>query len=233
MMGICEGCHSGCCRAFAVPLTGADIIRLESRTEMTFWDFGCRWVDHDHRIAQQQAPHFYFPDEPATPFVICLKHEASSLHPGVTRCGFLKEFPADADRPLGSAHCGVYDHRPQTCRTFPAQLNETSELAVLYDIPNSARDGGHPQYSLCPRPWSKGDIDPIQHVQDLIVSQFEMKFFRKLAEAWNRNPQEWMVFPEFIRDVYARRVLDRQTSTLKLPDSLVEADTASLHNKAA
>ncbi|MEX1230627.1 MAG: YkgJ family cysteine cluster protein [Planctomycetaceae bacterium] len=240
-MGICDGCHSGCCRAFAVPITGADIIRLESALNLSFWDFGCRWADADGHIARQHAPHFHFADEPETPFVICLRHEESQLFPGVTGCGFLQESPADKDHPLGMAHCGVYDHRPMSCRAFPVRMNETSELAVLYDIPTSGRADRHPQYTLCPRPWKTSDVDPIEQVQDLVVCEFEMSFFRKLAAIWNRVPQEWEAFPQFIQNVYSRRVVDRQTGTVAIPlsrfsdskDTTIEVPVAKPITRAA
>lgn len=218
-MGICEGCHSGCCRSFAVPITGADIIRLESALDVSFWDFACRWADTDGLISRRQAPQFHFADEPDMPFVICLKHEPSQVFPDVSGCQFLVEQPADPEHPLGQAHCGVYHHRPMSCRAFPAKLNETSELAVLYDIPSSGRTEKHPQYTLCPHPWDPSDVDPIQHVQDLVVCQFEMNFFHKLATIWNRNLQEWEAFPDFIHNVYSRRVLDRQTGDVSIPMS--------------
>src|SRR5690606_34649025 len=30
-MGLCSGCHAGCCRSFAVPVSGADVLRIETR----------------------------------------------------------------------------------------------------------------------------------------------------------------------------------------------------------
>jgi hypothetical protein len=41
-----------------------------------------------------------------------------------------------------------------------------------------------------------------------------MDFFFKLAAAWNQRPGEWLLFPDFLQSVYAKRVLrqdeDRQ-----------------------
>jgi hypothetical protein len=34
-----------------------------------------------------------------------------------------------------------------------------------------------------------------------------MNFFFKLARAWNQRPGDWLLFPEFLQAVYARRVL--------------------------
>ena len=65
-MSPCEDCHAGCCRSFAVPVSGADIMRIENGLGLSFWDFVCRWEDPDGRIALNYAPHFFFEDEPET-----------------------------------------------------------------------------------------------------------------------------------------------------------------------
>ena len=95
-MSPCESCHAGCCRSFAIPLSGADIIRLENGLGLTFWDFACRWADPEGIIAQNYAPHFFFEDEPQTPFVITLIHDESIYFPATTRCRYLVEGQPDA-----------------------------------------------------------------------------------------------------------------------------------------
>lgn len=211
-MSPCESCHAGCCRSFAVPVTGADILRIERDYGLRFEEFVCRWDDADGTIARDRAPHFRFSDAPQTPFVICLKHEPSDAFPGTTRCRFLREGPRDAEHPLGRARCGIYRSRPAACRTFPAKLNQTGELAILTDIPLRGRAGEHPAYELCPRSWETADLDPIDAVQELVVARFEMDFFTQLAELWNRQPRSWEAFPPFLRLAYASRVQrsDRQ-----------------------
>jgi Fe-S-cluster containining protein len=215
----CESCHAGCCRSFAVPVTGADILRIEESLGLSFWDFVCRWEDREGRIARNHAPHFHFSDEPATPFVICLIHEASRFFPDTLRCRFLVEGEPDDVRPLGQARCGIYDQRPSACRAFPAKLNESSDLAIIYDVPERGRDVGHPAYGLCPRQWEARDLDPVRTVQDLVVARYEMAFFAQLARLWNRTPQAWTVFPEFLRSVYGSR-LQRETKVEEQPDIL-------------
>lgn len=205
-MSPCESCHAGCCRSFAVPVTGADILRIERDCGVRFEEFVCRWEDPDGTIARDRAPHFRFSDAPQTQFLICLKHEASDLFPGTTRCRFLREDPPDTRHPLGRARCGIYDSRPGACRTFPAKLNRTGELAILADVPLRGRAGEHPAYELCPRRWETTDLDPIDAVQELVVARFEMDFFAQLAELWNRRPRAWEAFPPFLRLAYAGRV---------------------------
>ena len=206
-MSPCHGCHAGCCRSFAVPVTGADVLRIEKHLGLSFWDFVCRWADEEGTIARNYAPHFRFSDEPETPFVICLMHAASEYFPGTTKCRFLMEGAPDAEHPLGEARCSIYRSRPGACRAFPAKLNPTGELAVLQDVPERGRPGGEALYELCPRPWEPADLDPLETPQDLVVAQYEMRFFFQLADMWNRSPRSWTAFPDFLRLVYSNRVL--------------------------
>src|SRR5688572_20248052 len=128
--GPCETCHAGCCRSFAVPLTGADILRIERDLRIDFWDFVCRWADPEGRIARNVAPRFYFADQPRTPFVIGLMHAESHFLDGTTKCRFLIECEPEGPQP-GLARCGIYESRPAACRTFPMKLDATGELAIL------------------------------------------------------------------------------------------------------
>ena len=205
-MSPCESCHAGCCRSFAVPLSGADILRIERDLGLDFWEFGCRWADPDGNIARGHAPHFRFIDEPETPFVICLQHTDSQVFEKTTKCRFLMESHPDEEHPLGVARCGIYNSRPAACRAFPTKLNETSELAIIYDVPQNGRGEENPVYNLCPRRWQPEDFEPLETVQELVLATYEMNFFRQLADAWNRSPQEFKLFPEFLRLVYSGRI---------------------------
>lgn len=215
----CESCHAGCCRSFAAPISGADIIKIEQSYDLSFWDFACRWADPQGTIAKNVAPHFHFSDDLDTPFVICLAHETSQQFPGTTKCGFLVEGEADASHEIGKAHCRVYENRPMTCRNFPMKLNETGDLAILYDVPKPGRDGGHRAYDLCPEPLQPSDFDPIQSVQELVISKYEMQFFQQVADIWNRTPGEWKIFPDFLHLVYAERigVSETRSTTIAMP----------------
>lgn len=212
-MSQCESCHSGCCRSFAVPITGADILKVERDQGIGFWDFVCRWADPQGEIAQRYAPHFHFADEPETPWVIGLKHVPSAIDSRTTKCQFLVEEPASAEYPLGRGTCGIYESRPQTCRAFPSKLNDSSELAIICKVPEHVRDDEADLYKLCPRPWEPSDFDPVSTIQDLVVCQHEMKFFRSLATLWNQNLGEWELFPEFLRIVYTNRIRPAEEET--------------------
>jgi hypothetical protein len=178
-----------------------------SQQNLSFWDFACRWADPQGSIALKYAPHFFFRDQPRTPFVISLLQEQSRVFPGTTRCKFLTEGAQSTEHPLGISQCGIYGQRPSACRVFPTKFDHSGELAVICDVPAAGREGGHPVYQLCPHPWKPEDLDPLQQVQDLALAKFEMNFFFKLAAAWNANPGEWRLFPDFLQMVYARRVI--------------------------
>ena len=224
-MGQCATCHAGCCRSFAVPVTGADILRIMSQRKLAFWDFVCRWADPEGKIALKYAPHFHFRDHPDTPFVISLIQDESRVFPGTTRCTFLAEGPQSREHPLGISACGIYGERPSACRVFPTRFDHSGELAVIYDVPPTGRAGGHPAYQLCPRAWTPEDLDPLQQVQDLAIAKFEMNFFFKLAAAWNAGPGEWRLFPDFLQSVYARRVIadedDREIDPVPQPTDVI------------
>jgi Fe-S-cluster containining protein len=222
----CENCHAGCCRAFAVPLTGADILRIERGLNLTFWDFACRWADPEGQIARQHAPHFFFDDEPDTPFVISLMHRVSENFPQTTCCRFLLEGTPDADHPLGRSRCGIHNLRPATCRVFPTKFNATGELAVIQDIPRPTRDGGESVYDLCSRQWEPADLDPVEPLHDLIVARYEMQFFHRLADQWNQSPRPWAVFPDFLRMVYSQRLVNESS----LATNTSEPETTSSQN---
>jgi Fe-S-cluster containining protein len=202
-----------------VPVTGADILRIQQSYQLSFWEFVCRWEDPDGRIARNYAPHFRFADEPETPFVICLSHSGSKTFPTTSKCAFLVEHPPTEETPLGTAHCAIYDHRPSACRAFPTRFNESEELAVIYDVPPSGRAANqHPAYTLCPREWEPSDFNSLDLLQDLAVAKFEMRFFHQIAGIWNRQPRTWGMFSAFLELVYSNRVLRAPAKTEEHPD---------------
>lgn len=220
-MSPCEGCHAGCCRSFAVPVNGADILRIQREHRLSFWDFVCRWEDPDGTIARNYAPHFYFADEPDTPFAICLTHAASQNFPETSKCRFLIEDAPSDEAPLGTARCSIYETRPSACRAFPAKFNETEELAVIHDVPPSGRAANqHPAYELCPREWEPEDFDSLDLLPELAVAKFEMRFFHQLALLWNHQPRNWSLFPDFLGLVYSNRITRAAKPPGEEPDIL-------------
>ena len=203
----CEECHGGCCRSFAVPVTGADVFRLTAATGLGFWEVACRWPDGDGRIGRKLAPALHFSDEPG-PTVLCLAHHDSETLPGSTRCRFLNETAPDGERPLGLGRCGEYENRPAACRSFPTRFAADGRLTTVHDVPDRGRAGAHPAYDLCPRPWTAGDVDPLEAPAQLAAARWEMDFFRQIAAAWNRAPRPAAALPAYLEAVYRGRVTD-------------------------
>ena len=203
----CEGCHAGCCRSFAIPLSGVDVMRLEAAGH-TFWEFACRWADESGQIAGRYAPHVHFADDPQTPFVLGLLHDASAVFPGTPKCRFLQEGLPSDEAPLGVGRCGVYADRPAACRVFPKKLDARGELVQLQPIPPRGTDRPEEVFTLCPRPWTSADIDPIETPGEIAAADYEMRFFSRVVQMWNRDPGEWVDFPDFLRGVYLNRVRD-------------------------
>lgn len=193
----CDGCHAGCCRAFAVPLTFADIVHIIRSEPVTFWDFVMRWADPDGAISGGQVPHFYFDDDPATPFVIGLKHTESTAFEGTTRCGFLTETLA-ADGTVTSS-CGIYESRPMACRIFPATMRDTGEPGIG-EIPEYGRSEQSDAYRLCATEWSVDDLGP-EVCQQIDECRGDMQLMRVLADRWNDSPRPWQLFPEFLQAI--------------------------------
>ena len=138
----CDGCHGGCCRSFAVPVTGADVFRLTRATGRDFWEVACRWPDADGKIARRYAPPLYFADDPGGPSVLCLKHgarrRAARQHEVAGSCW---KPPPTADRPRGTGRCGVYGDRPRGLPQLPDPVR--GGRAARAD-PRRGRPGGGP-----------------------------------------------------------------------------------------
>ena len=137
----------------------------------------------------------------------------------------------DEEYPKGLGRCGIYQERPQTCRCFPAKLNDSNELAILYDIPSNGRDG-EPAYDLCSRQWNASDLNPNETIQSLIIARYEMTFFSKIAMIWNQTPGEWNDFPEFIDRIYSNRIISEPRQNTPSQSTTV-TESAEPFNKAA
>ncbi|WP_409999459.1 hypothetical protein [Gimesia chilikensis] len=137
----------------------------------------------------------------------------------------------DDEHPKGLGRCGIYQNRPQTCRCFPAKLNASNELAILYDIPSNGRDG-EPAYDLCSRQWTASDLDPNDTIQSLVIARYEMTFFSKIAMIWNQAPGAWNQFPDFIDRIYSNRIAS-ETQEDTSADTVGVSDNSESHKRAA
>jgi Fe-S-cluster containining protein len=197
----CTGCHAGCCRAFAVPLTGADIVRIMRDQKRAFREFVCRWADAEGAISRNIAPQFLFDDDPETPFVIGLLQNESGTYPGTRKCHFLTERSPDAEQQSASI-CSIYESRPAACRVFPFRFDAAGEIAVQPGL-NEADDHRLPT-KLCPTEWIISDRQQFQARIDLDDCLQQMELFRLIAHRWNAVPGPWLLFPDFLIDLYSR-----------------------------
>ena len=198
----CSGCHAGCCRAYAVPLTGRDIFRIVTQKQVPFWRFVCRWADPSGRISRDIAPHFFFADDRQTPYVIALLQTESRVFPGTRRCVFLNESGPAGNAGGTTGRCAIYDNRPVACRVFPARLDEVGALAV-HAVPEPTGESAHPAYKLCSRPWSVEDLNRDEALKSLKECGREMELFHAVARRWNDDPGPWPLFPDYLEMIYA------------------------------
>ncbi len=198
----CGSCDAGCCRAFAVPLTGTDVIRIMQQRGHSFADFVCRWADPDGLISRQIAPQFRFEDDPDTPFVIGILQNESMAFPGTRKCRFLVETP-EASRPGASlSTCSIYESRPGACRVFPFRFEPSGSVGIQPDV--SKNFGTRPPAALCPSEWTVSDEQRQQAGIDLTDCLEQMALFRLIAEYWNAVAGPWPLFPAFLIDIYSR-----------------------------
>lgn len=198
----CGGCHAGCCRAFAVPLTGSDVVRIIQEQRHSFAEFVCRWADLDGSISRQIAPQFRFEDDPETPFVIGLLQNESSAFPGTRKCRFLIETAEHTGTGTSRSTCSIYESRPAACRVFPFRFEPSGSVGIQPDV--TKNDGKSIPASLCPSAWNVSAEQRWQAEIDLGDCLQQMALFRLIAERWNAEPGPWPLFPAFIVDIYSR-----------------------------
>ncbi len=197
----CSGCHAGCCRGAALPLTGRDIFRIVTDLKVPFWKFVCRWADPLCSLARGIAPHFFFDDDRQTPYVIGLRQTESRVFPGTQKCVFLDESAPDANAPRLTGRCSIYEHRPVGCRIYPSRLDEAGAWGTRV-IPEPASERVHEVYRPCPRPWSVFDFDLEGALHHLRACRTEMELFHAIAHCWNTQPGPWPFFPDFLEIIY-------------------------------
>jgi len=196
----CVGCQAGCCRAFAVPLTGTDVIRIMREQGHSFGEFVCRWADREGLISRQIAPQFLFEDDPETPYVIGLLQNESTALPGSAKCRFLVELPAESEPALFPSVCSIYASRPAACRVFPFRFEPSGQVGVQPDV----TAGDRKQLPLCPSRWIVTEAQRSKAETDLTDCLQQMELFRLVAERWNAAPGPWPLFPAFLIDLYSR-----------------------------
>lgn len=213
-MQICESCGSGCCRKYAIALTGYDILNISKTLSIDPSSFiqlspveGVENIEYQSKYTAL----FKFTDENSDIFYrFNLKMNESQLVPGTLKCQFLMEWHNDTLNPSVEgivAKCGIYSCRPFVCTAYPATFDVTEKRGIVKNIKNESSE--HPIYNLCPRKITDKDLSgSSDHImQALIMRKYELEYFKNLAEYWNQNPGSTENFLNFIRKVYDSRVL--------------------------
>ena len=218
-MKVCKTCAAGCCRAFRVPVTGFDILRIMRTIDIDpFFFCGVEEISGEklEKILGKD-PLFLFTDsgEPKY-YEIYMKFIFSKYYEHSHKCIFLQEWDA---KEYGSqelegiiGRCGIYDCRPLTCRTYPSKIDKDQKL-FMYDPyfehtnPENKRWASLP-YGLCPRPIEKEDFrfGVNEYIKNLLHANYEMEFFLELSEKWNKNPDISDKFIEFLEKEYEDRL---------------------------
>ncbi len=214
-MRICDSCHGGCCRKYNPDITGIDMLKIAQsmKLDINFFATAIPVDDEYLRLALGKKPLFIFTDSKKEQYYrFSLKMEESILFPGTYKCIFINETDAKG---LGSklydniiSRCSIYHVRPLTCKTFPAQINPQTGQAVIFDPYKISSEEDNPAYRLCPGPVKMEDYKEFQEqmVKDLVAYDYEMLFFLKLAEKWNKNPDLSDYFIDFMEKEYKNRV---------------------------
>ncbi len=227
-MKVCKTCSGGCCRAFRVPITGFDILRIMRTIDIDpFFFCGVQEVKPEKlEKLLGKEPVFIFTDsgEPRY-YEIFLKLILSKYYDLNHKCIFLHEWDAQE---YGSAElegiigrCGIYDCRPLACRIYPSKLDDEGNLVMNnpyseYTNPENKRWANLP-YGLCPRPVQKEDYIHLtdEYIKNLTHQKFEMKFFLDLSKKWNENPDISDNFINFLEKNYSDRLLLNDLKTKK------------------
>ncbi len=218
-MKVCKTCAGGCCRAFRVPITGFDTLRIMRTIDVDPYFFcGVEEVTGEKlQNWQDKDPIFIFTDsgEPKY-YEIYLKSVESKYFEFHGKCIFLQEWDAselnstDIEGVFG--RCGIYDCRPIACRNYPAKLGEDGK-PYMHDPyyehtnPDNKRWQALP-YGLCPRPVEKDDFEQgiNEYIKNLLHFKYEMEFFTELSKKWNQNPDVSDKFIEFLEKEYCDRL---------------------------
>ncbi|HSA07283.1 MAG TPA: YkgJ family cysteine cluster protein [Candidatus Gastranaerophilales bacterium] len=218
-MKVCKACAGGCCRAFNVPITGFDILRIMRTIDIDpFFFCGVEEISGERlEKGLEKDPLFIFTDsgEPKY-YEIYLKRVFSKCYEMSLKCIFLQEWDA---KELGSqevegiiGRCGIYDCRPLACRNYPAKIDKENKLSMYnpyyeHTNPENKRWKSLP-YGLCPRPVElddfKAGVD--EYIKNLVHGNHELEFFIELSKKWNETPDISDKFIEFLEKEYKYRL---------------------------
>jgi len=212
-MLICESCHSGCCRKYAVALTGYDILNISKTLKIDPLSFIEISPVENIEYQSTYTTLFKFTDENSDIFYrFNLKMNESQLVPGTIKCQFLLEWHNDPSNPCIEgiiAKCGIYNCRPFVCTAYPAKFDITEKRGIIVNVGSKSESSEHRIYNLCPEKITGEDIadSSDQIMKALIMRKYELEYFKNLADYWNQKPGSLSDFLIFMTNVYQNRVV--------------------------
>ena len=157
----CASCGV-CCRTYIVPVCGYDIWRLCRNMHLDPSTFLVAWQE-------DESSGDGFRLEREGPFFSVVLDKRSWIK-DASPCTFLMRFPGGQDR------CGVYEHRPMACRTYPMELLDRS--ARLRDDP------------LCPtEAWAPNEPGNPSWFSALTHAAMQYDIYRVIIRHWNTKVQ--------------------------------------------
>lgn len=164
----CATCPtSRCCIVFDPELTAADLHRLVRGLGLDPADVAELAPIH---AEQAEGTGFVFDDQGGT-WELRLRRTSHAFRHGANggrrRCGFLLSLGPGLNR------CGVYEHRPMVCRTFPSDF---TTLGVMV---------GNPPAVCPPNAWSQARADLVGLHALHLRARAELALHRGFVAAWN------------------------------------------------
>lgn len=215
-MLICETCHAGCCRNFAIGLTGYDILNIHTTLKVDYSSF-IQIIpvqnEEDIKYQAKYAALFRFSDcETGIYYRFSMRMSKSPIITDTIKCIFLMEWlnePLNPSNDKINSKCGIYNCRPLICSTFPSKFDMTGKQGIIFNVNSSNLNQGNPIYNQCPRKITEQDIadSKDQIMKNLIMRKYEGDYFQNLSDYWNQKPGTIKEFFAFIKNVYQNRIV--------------------------
>ena len=213
-MSICSFCHGGCCRRYNINLTGYDILKISQALGIEYTDFiliNPVNKDEEEKISANAALFKIKGYDDSKHYRFCLNLVNSKLMPNSQKCMFLQEWNGNdilSQKDKILARCGIYGIRPLACAIFPAAFDKDA-LKGLTGDPNKFFDElDNPAYKLCPKEVVEDDFADYsgEIIHKIVLYNYEMDFFKKLAHKWNKNPGTLGSVFSYMKESYKNRI---------------------------
>jgi Fe-S-cluster containining protein len=189
----CDTCGV-CCRSYLVPLCGRDVWAISRHLHLPPSSFAIAWQEEEPSVDGFRLER----DGPLFSLVLDKRSWARDRSP----CVFLIRLPGGRDR------CGIYEHRPVSCRAYPMLLVE--QAVRLRDDP------------LCPPgAWPADEPDRPGWREALDSAHREFDVYQVVVSVWNQRVRAGDESYEL--DDYYAYLLDAYDRVVDLPLDEVRA----------